>query len=91
MRSSLYPATTDERTIFADRVAALQRAVPDLPIGEWIDDSGVGYGPCLDAIWELGALRMVDIRADKSDADPAACLSRGYDATGRPLCPHGYP
>jgi hypothetical protein len=89
--SSLYPANTDERTIFAERVAALQRAAPGLAIGEWIDDAGVGYGPCLDAIWELGALRMVDIRADKSDADPAACLARGYDGTGRPLCPHGYP
>jgi hypothetical protein len=91
LRSSLYPANTDERTIFTDRVAALRRLFPDLPIGEWIDDAGVGYGPCLDAIWELGALRLVDLRADKTDADPAACLARGYDATGRPLCPHGYP
>ena len=90
LRSSLYPANTDERTIFADRVATVRRLVPDLPIGEWIDDAGVGYGPCLDAIWDLGALRLVDIRADKTDADPAACLARGYDGTGRPLCPHGY-
>jgi hypothetical protein len=51
----------------------------------------VGDGPCLDAIGELGALRMGDLRADKSAADPAAGLSRGYDATGRPLCPHGSP
>jgi hypothetical protein len=91
VRSTLYPANTDERSIFVARVAALRRRFPDLPIGEWIDDSGVGYGPCLEAIWELGALRMIDLRADKSDADPAACLARGYDATGRPLCPHGYP
>jgi hypothetical protein len=91
LRSTLYSANTDERTIFADHVGALRRLFPELPVGEWIDDAGVGYGPCLDAIWELGALRMVDIRADKTDADPAACLARGYDATGRPLCPHGYP
>jgi hypothetical protein len=91
LRSTLYPASTDERTIFAERVAALRRLFPDLPIGEWIDAAGVGYGPCLEAIWELGALRMVDIRADKSDADPAACLARGYDGNGRPLCPHGSP
>jgi hypothetical protein len=88
--SGLYPATTDERTIFVDRVQALTATVPDLPIGEWLDDAGVGYGDCLDAIWDLGALRMVDIRADPSDDDPAACLARGYDGTGRPLCPHGY-
>ena len=90
LTSGLYPATTDERTIFVDRVQALTATVPDLPIGEWLDDAGVGYGDCLDAVWQLGALRMIDIRADPSDRDPAACLARGYDGTGRPLCPHGY-
>jgi hypothetical protein len=94
LRSTLYPANTDERgpegTPFVDRVAALRSRFADLTIGEWIDDAGVGYSSCLDAIWELGALRMVDLRADKTDADPAACLQRGYDGNGRPLCPHGF-
>lgn len=89
--SSLYPANTDERTVFTARVQAVRQALPDLTIGEWLDDAGVGYGPCLEEVWNLGALRMIDIRADKSDGDPSACLRRGYDATGRPLCPHGYP
>jgi hypothetical protein len=89
-RSSLYPANTDERTVFADRVRALQAALPALPIGEWLDDAALGYGPCLAVVWGLGALRMIDIRADSSDADPRACLRRGYAADGRPLCPHGY-
>jgi hypothetical protein len=88
--SGLYPANTDERTIFVDRVESLATAVPGLRIGEWLDDAGVGFGDCLDAIWDLGALRMIDIRADPSDDNPAACLARGYDGTGRPLCPHGY-
>lgn len=90
VRSSLYPANTDERTVFEARVQALQAALPDLKIGEWLDDAGVGYGPCLDEVWKLGALRMIDVRADPTDADPQACLQRGYDADGRPLCPHGY-
>jgi hypothetical protein len=90
LRSTLYPANTDERTIFVERVQALQTTFPDLRIGEWLDDAGVGYGECLDALWQLGALRMVDIRADQTDADPAACVRRGYDGHGRPLCPHGY-
>jgi hypothetical protein len=90
LSSGLYPATTDERTIFVDRVQALTTTCPDLPIGEWLDDAGVGYGDCLDAVWQLGALRMIDIRADPSDRDPAACLARGYDGSGRPLCPQGY-
>ena len=91
VQSQLYPANTDERTIFADRVAGLTSRFPDLPIGEWLDDAGVGYGECLTTIWELGALRMVDIRADTGDDDPEVCLKRGYDKQGCPLCVHGYP
>ena len=90
LRSGLYPANTDERTVFRPRVQALRATFPDLPIGEWLDDAGVAYADCLDAIWELGALRMGDLRADASDQDAAACRQRGYDGQGRPLCPHGY-
>jgi hypothetical protein len=90
VRSGLYPAATDERTVFRARLQALQAALPDLPIGEWLDDAGVGYTDCLDAVWELGALRLIDIRADPTDADPPACVTRGYEGRGRPLCPHGY-
>ena len=91
LQSTLYPANTDERTIFRCRLDGLQAKYPDLAIGEWLDDSGVGYEDCLNAIWELGALRMVDIRAAPGDQDPAVCLQRGYDAQGRPLCAYGYP
>jgi hypothetical protein len=90
LRSDLYPATTDERSVFPPRLRALQATFPDLRIGEWLDDSGVGYGDCLDALWQLGALRLVDLRADPSDEDPVACLARGYDGQGHPLCPHGH-
>jgi hypothetical protein len=90
LRSGLYPAATDERTVFPARVQALQATVPDLRIGEWLDDAGVGYTECLNAVWELGALRRIDIRADATDADPQACVTRGYDGQGRPVCPHGY-
>ena len=68
--SGLDPANTDERTVFVARVQTLTATVPDLPIGEWLDDAGVGFGDCLDAVWDLGALRMIDIRADPSDRDP---------------------
>lgn len=86
-----YAANTDERTVFAERVARLRRRFPDLAIGEWLDDAAVGYGECLDTIWHLGALRLIELRADPSDADPATWVRRGYDAHGHPLCPHGYP
>jgi hypothetical protein len=90
LQTGLYPANTDERTIFSQRLCGLQAKYPNLKIGEWLDDAGVGYGECLNAIWSLGALRLVDIRADKGDQDPLVCRKRGYDGRGRPLCPHGY-
>lgn len=90
VKSDLYPANTDERSVFTTRVQALTQRFPDLPIGEWLDDAGVGFGECLDTLWQLGALRMVDIRADPTDQNPEACRTRGYDGHGRPLCPHGY-
>jgi hypothetical protein len=91
IRSALHPANTDERTVFVEAFSQLRQRFPELKIGEWIDDAAVGYGDCLDAIWEAGGLRMVDIRADTSDSNAEVCLMRGYDAHGRPLCPHGYP
>ena len=91
LRSGLYPANADERTLFGARLDGLQQVFPTLRVGEWLDDAGIGYGECLDRLWQLGARRLVALRADPSDADPAACLHRGYDGHGRPLCPHGYP
>lgn len=88
--SSLYSANTDERTVFLRELIKLRKLFPDLKIGEWLDDAGIGYEECLNAIWDLGALRMVDIRAHENDKDPEKCLQRGYDGQGRPLCPHGY-
>lgn len=83
-------ATTTDRTLFPHNFAYLQRRFPWLKIGEVIIDSGAGYSCCLDPIWDAGALRLVDIRADKRDKDPAVQLARGYDHRGYPFCPFGY-
>lgn len=88
--SSLYPANTDERDIFPQEVQKLLGGLPNLRVGEYLGDAGVGFAGCLNVIWDLGAFRMVDIRADESDKDPAKCIARGYDENGHPLCPHGY-
>ncbi len=90
-QSDLSAANTDERTLFVEGLEGLTSRLADLRIGEWLDDSGVGYGECLEALWQKGILRMVDIRADKGDEDFETCRRRGYDGQGRPLCPHGYP
>ena len=91
VRTTLHPASTDERTAFGLGFTHLRQCFPSLRIGEWIDDAAVGYAECLRTIWEAGALRMVDTRADAGDRNPETCLLRGYDAQGHPLCPHGYP
>jgi hypothetical protein len=91
LRSKLYPANTDERSVFKLDLTQVKQRFIELSIGEVLADSGLGYGECLNAVWETGALRMIDIREDPSDKDFEACLGRGYDGKGHPLCPHGYP
>ena len=91
LRTGLYPANSDERTLFPDSFAALQARFPWLKVGEVLADAALGYQDCLDPIWQAGALRMVDIRAAEGDDQPAVQLRRGYDHQGYPLCLHGYP
>jgi hypothetical protein len=86
----LYPANSDERKLFPASFARLQARYPWLKIGEVLADAALGFHDCLDPIWKAGALRMVDIRADRTDADPQSQLHRGYDQNGHPLCLHGY-
>jgi hypothetical protein len=82
--------TCGDPALFPGNLAYLQRRFPWLKIGEVLADAGACEQTCLDAIWHAGALRMVDICAHKSDADPDTRLARGYDEHGRPLCPFGH-
>ena len=69
----------------------LRRRFPNLEIGEFIADAGEGLDDILRFIHDdLKALRTIVPRHHTSDADPLACLRRGYDALGAPLCPYGY-
>jgi hypothetical protein len=83
-------ATRGDPTLFPDNFAYLQRRLPWLKIEEVLADAGACEQTCLDAIWNAGALRMVDIRAHASDSDPDTRLARGYDENGHPFCPLGY-
>jgi hypothetical protein len=83
-------ATWGDPALFPDNFAYLQSRFSWLKIGEVLADAGACEQSCLDAIWEAGALRMVDICAHKSDDDPDIQLARGYDENGYPLCPFGY-
>lgn len=90
LRTGFHPANADERALFPKSFAALQRRFPWLKIGEVLADAALGYQNCLDPIWDAGALRMVDIRADKLDRDPETQRRRGYTDRGYPVCLHGY-
>ncbi len=90
LRTGLHPANADERSLFPESFAALQQRFPWLKSGEVLADAALGYQNCLDPIWQAGALRMVDIRADKHDRDPETQRRRQYNDQGYPLCPHGY-
>ena len=83
-------AISGDPDLFPGNLAYLQQRFEWLDIGEVLADAGACEQTCLDAIWEAGALRMVDICAHKSDKDPEVRLARGYDEHGHPLCPHGY-
>lgn len=83
-------ATCGDVSLFPDNFSYLQERFPWLMIDEVLADAGICEQTCLDAIWEAGALRMVDIRAHAADADPQIRLARGYDEKGHPLCPFGY-
>jgi hypothetical protein len=83
-------ATCGDPALFPNNFAYLQRRFPWLKIGEVLADAGACEQTCLDAIWQAGALRMVDICAHQCDDDPDTRLARGYDENGHPLCPLGY-
>ncbi len=83
-------ATDKDAALFPDNFAYLQDRFPWLNVGEVLADAGACEQTCLDAIWDAGALRMVDIRAHQADQDPETLLARGYDENGHPLCPLGY-
>jgi hypothetical protein len=83
-------ATDKDPALFPGNFAYLQARFPWLKVGEVIADAGACEQTCLDAIWDAGALRLVDICANKADKDPDTRLDRGYDENGHPLCPFGY-
>jgi len=84
------PATCGDPALFPANFTRLRVRFSWLKIEAVITDAGACEQTCLDAIWNAGALRMVDIAAHQSDRDPTLCLERGYDKNGYPLCPFGY-
>jgi hypothetical protein len=86
----LMPANEREENPGAALLAQIPSAYPDLSLDAVAGDAGLAYYAFLHTCYQLGARRVVDLRADRSDQDPAYWTLRGYDAQGRPLCPFGY-
>jgi hypothetical protein len=63
---------------------------PDLDLDVVAGDAGFGFDVFLSTIYNLGAKRIVDIRAHDTDKNKEEWPIRGYDDRGRPICPFGY-
>jgi hypothetical protein len=63
---------------------------PDLHLETTAGDAGLGYEAYLRTAYQLGAKRVVDLRAHETDRDKTQWLIRSYDDKGRPICPYGY-
>jgi hypothetical protein len=68
----------------------LKRFYPDLHLDAVVGDAGFGFDVFLQTIYQLGARRVVDLRAHETDKDKNQWPIRGYDNRGRPVCPFGY-
>lgn len=84
------PASDREENPGAALLQQTTACYPDLGLDAVAGDAGLGYYAFLHTCYQLGARRVVDLRADRSDQDKALWPLRGYDDRGRPVCPYGY-
>jgi len=84
-------ANRNDHLLTIPGLESIQSRFPGLRIGELLGDAGEGFDEILHFVYHsLHALRTIQIRHHACDKDLLACLKRGYDHTGNPLCPHGY-
>ena len=84
------PANAREENPSAALLLQLNRFYPDLKLDVVTGDAGLGYYSFLHTIYQRGAKRVVDLRADPGDKLKAQWPIRGYNDKGRPVCPFGY-
>jgi hypothetical protein len=84
------PANAREENPSTALLLQLAQFYPDLYVDIVAGDAGLGYYVFLHACYQLGAKRVVDLRADPSDKDKAQWTLRGYNDKGRPVCSYGY-
>ena len=84
------PANAREENPAAALLLQLKRFYPDLLLEVVSGDAGLGYFSFLHATFQLGAKRVIDLRAAPSDGRKEEWPIRGYNDKGRPVCPYGY-
>jgi hypothetical protein len=84
------PANAREENPSAALLLQLSHFYPDLKLDVVAGDAGLGYYSFLHAAYQLGAKRVVDLRASTCDRLKAEWPVRGYNDKGRPVCPFGY-
>jgi len=85
------PANEREENPATALLLQLPAFYPDLQPDTVAGDAGLGYDVFLHTVYQLGAKRVIDLRAHPTDQDKALWPIRGYDDKGRPICPFGYP
>jgi hypothetical protein len=84
------PANDREENPSTALLLQLSTFYPDLQPDTVAGDAGLGYDVFLRTVYQLGAKRVIDLRAHPTDEDKALWPIRGYDDKGRPVCPFGY-
>jgi len=85
------PANQPETDPMAALLLQLPVFYPDLHVEAVVGDAGLGYDQILDLVYHhLHARRVIDLRRHDTDQDQTLWPLRGYDDTGRPICPFGY-
>ena len=84
------PANQREENPVAALLRYLPTGYPDLKLATVSGDASFGYDIILRIVYQLGAKRVIDLRAHDTDRDKSLWPIRGYDDKGRPVCPFGY-
>lgn len=85
------PANAYEPYPIAAHLLQLRTVYPTLHVDAVAGDANFGHDLILQLVHDqLGARRVIDLRAHETDRDKTQWLLRGYDDKGRPVCAFGY-
>lgn len=85
------PANAPEAPPVAAYFKQLSDLYPALTVAVVSGDAAFGVDSILSIVRrDLGARRVIDLRAHQTDKEPLNWVNRGYDDKGNPLCPFGY-